>query len=65
MPVTPTLPFTESLLDPVGLNPTTPQNAAGILIEPAVSDPMENEAHRVATATASPPEEPPLIKPLL
>lgn len=64
-PVTPTLPLTESLFDPVGLNPMVPENAAGILAEPAVSDPIANAAHLVATAAASPPDEPPLMKPLL
>jgi len=47
------------------LNPTTPQYAAGILDEPAESEASPNAEHRVATATASPPDEPPLINFLL
>jgi hypothetical protein len=44
------------------LNPTTPQYAAGILDEPAESDARPNAEHFVETATAYPPDEPPLIK---
>jgi hypothetical protein len=47
------------------LKPTTPQNAAGILAEPAESEPMPNAVQRVATAAASPPDEPPLMNPFL
>src|SRR3989344_1038497 len=43
----------------VGLNPTTPQNAAGCLIEPPVSEPSAPAHISAATATAEPPEEPP------
>src|SRR5688572_6112616 len=43
----------------VGLNPTTPLNAAGSRIEPPVSDPSEADASPAATAAADPPEDPP------
>jgi hypothetical protein len=37
-PKTPSLPFVDSLFPPVGLKPYTPQNAAGILTDPAESE---------------------------
>src|SRR5438270_13683314 len=36
-----------------------PQNPAGCLMEPPVSDPKASGASRALTATAEPPEEPP------
>src|SRR5687768_14806952 len=39
--------------------PTTPQNAAGCLTEPPVSDPSAIGAMPAATAAADPPDEPP------
>ena len=39
--------------------PTTPQNAAGCLIDPPVSLPYEPAARPPATAAADPPDEPP------
>ena len=44
----------------VGFNPTTPQSAAGCLIEPPVSEPSEQMAVPEATAAAGPPLEPPV-----
>jgi hypothetical protein len=43
----------------VVFNPTVPQHADGILIEPPVSEPSATSAWSVATATADPLEEPP------
>src|SRR5690606_19785709 len=42
-----------------GLKPTSPQSAAGIRTEPAVSEPMATVAMPAATDTAAPEEEPP------
>lgn len=64
-PEAPNRPFLESLTLPVGLNPTTPQNAAGILADPAESEANPKAEHRVATEAPSPPEDPPLMKALL
>lgn len=61
LPLTPTLPFTDSLLLPVGLNPYTPQKAAGILTDPAESEHNPKAEDRVATCTPYPPDEPPAI----
>ena len=41
------------------LKPTMPQSAAGIRIEPPVSEPSPTKAAPVATDTAAPDEEPP------
>src|SRR5690348_15590713 len=41
------------------MSPTTPQNEAGCLIEPPVSDPSVMTAMLAATAAADPPEDPP------
>ena len=43
----------------VGLSPTTPQIAAGMRMEPEVSEPSAAAAMPVASATADPPLEPP------
>ncbi len=43
----------------MGFNPTTPQNDAGCLIEPPVSEPSAQTASPDATAAADPPDEPP------
>ena len=43
----------------MGLNPVTPQNAAGMRIEPPVSVPSAPSASLAATAAPEPPEEPP------
>lgn len=61
-PLGPTLPFIDTLFEPVGLYPKIPQNAAGILAEPPESDPTPNALALVDTRMASPPDEPPLIK---
>ena len=45
----------------VGLMPTMPCNPAGTRPEPAVSVPMAMSASPVATATAEPELEPPLM----
>src|SRR4051812_41447529 len=47
----------------LGLNPTTPQQAAGARIEPAVSDPSAASARLAASAAADPPLEPPAMRP--
>ena len=65
MPVTPSFPVFDILLLPVGLNPTTPQKEAGILADPAASEHTPKAEHFVATLTASPPEDPPLINSFL
>ena len=46
----------------VFLKPTMPFKAAGILIEPPVSEPRPMNAAAVATDTAAPEEEPPGTK---
>src|SRR5687768_11522791 len=43
----------------VGFTPTTPQNEAGCLTEPPVSEPSAMETIPAATAAAEPPDEPP------
>ncbi len=43
----------------VVLRPAIPQHAAGIRIEPPVSDPYETSASPLATATAEPLDDPP------
>ena len=43
----------------VGLNPTTPQNAAGRITEPLVCVPIAAQTCRAATAAAEPDDEPP------
>src|SRR4051795_12305651 len=45
-----------------GLRPTSPQQAAGILIEPPPSDPWATGTIPAATAAAAPPEEPPGVR---
>jgi hypothetical protein len=45
------------------LNPTTPQQAAGIRIEPPVSLPSAASASPAASAAADPPLDPPAIRP--
>jgi hypothetical protein len=42
-----------------GLNPTTPQNADGILIEPPMSDPVASDDVPAASDAAEPPLDPP------
>src|ERR671937_1073607 len=49
-------------LPKVGLNPTIPTNAAGILIEPPPSVPTARVAMPSATATALPPLDPPAVR---
>jgi hypothetical protein len=41
------------------LNPVTPQNAAGIRIEPPMSDPVASVVDPAARAAADPPLDPP------
>src|SRR5690606_35224022 len=43
----------------LGFKPTTPQNAAGCLTDPPVSEPTARGAKPAAIAAAEPPEEPP------
>jgi hypothetical protein len=57
--------FFRGLIDPVGgkrvvvgLNPITPQNAAGLGIDPATSLATLKDTHPDATNAASPPDEP-------
>jgi hypothetical protein len=47
----------------VGLKPTTPQQAAGIRIDPPESVPSAASASPAASAAADPPLEPPAIRP--
>lgn len=51
------IPFVLVLLG-VGLNPKAPQNAAGHLILPPISDPIANGTHLDPTNPPSPPELP-------
>ena len=44
----------------VGRSPVTPQNAAGVTIEPEVSEPRANVTSPAATAAAEPLDDPPL-----
>ena len=44
----------------VGRSPVTPQNAAGVRIEPEVSLPIANGTNPAPTAAPGPLEEPPL-----
>ena len=46
----------------VGFNPTTPQNDAGVLMEPPVSVPMAPKHISDETAAAEPPEDPPGLR---
>src|SRR4051794_3212046 len=46
----------------VGLNPTTPQNAAGRMVEPFVCEPTAAGTTPAATAAAEPIEEPPGVR---
>src|ERR671914_798679 len=46
----------------VGLSPTTPQNAAGMRIEPPPSVPTASGTIPAATAAALPPLEPPAVR---
>src|SRR2546423_9448671 len=46
-------------LSRLGLNPTTPQNAAGRITEPLVCVPTATGTWPAATAAADPEEEPP------
>jgi hypothetical protein len=41
------------------LKPTTPQAAAGIRIEPPISEPLASVVEPAASDAAEPPEEPP------
>ena len=41
------------------MSPATPQHAAGMRIEPPVSEPKATSASPLATATADPLDEPP------
>jgi hypothetical protein len=50
------------MLPSAGLKPTTPQNDAGILMEPPVSVPTAQSHMPAATATADPPDEPPATR---
>src|SRR5918997_690258 len=46
----------------LAFNPNTPQQPAGIRIEPAPSEPIAAPARPAATAAAEPPEEPPGVR---
>lgn len=46
----------------VGFIPTSPQHAAGILIDPPPSDPVAAGTMPAATAAADPPEDPPVVR---
>ena len=47
----------------MGLKPTTPQQAAGMRIEPPESEPSAASASPAASAAAEPPLEPPATRP--
>src|SRR5258705_12154224 len=46
----------------VGLKPTTPQNAAGLMTDPFVCDPIAAGTTPAATAAADPMDEPPDVR---
>src|SRR5271157_3230643 len=46
----------------VGLNPNTPQSAAGFRIDPPMSVPMFRGLHPHAQAAAAPPLDPPVVR---
>src|SRR5690606_14400136 len=46
----------------LGFRPTMPVNAAGMRTEPPMSVPSAKGTTPVATATAEPPDEPPLVR---
>ena len=46
----------------VGLNPTTPQNADGIRMDPPPSPPIEIGPIPAATAAPAPPDDPPGVR---
>ncbi len=46
----------------VGFSPTSPQQDAGIRIEPPPSDPWATGTSPAATAAPAPPDEPPAIR---
>ena len=48
----------------VGLNPTIPQNAAGVRVDPPVSDPIDAAAIWSLIETALPDDDPPATRPL-
>ena len=48
-----------ALVGMVGLKPTIPQYAAGLIVEPEVCDPMANGTISSATAAAEPLDDPP------
>jgi hypothetical protein len=52
-------PYNDTLSE-VGLKALTPQNAAGTLMLPPISVPIDNGAHLDAISPASPPDEPPV-----
>jgi hypothetical protein len=54
-------PLPDMRLD-VGLNPTMPQNEAGIRMDPATSEQAAMGTHPMATNAASPPDEPPGVR---
>jgi hypothetical protein len=43
----------------VGRNPVMPQNDAGVMMDPEVSEPMANGTSPAATAVPDPEDEPP------
>ena len=47
------------MLPKLGLNPTTPQKAAGRMTEPLVCEPTASGTMPAATAAAEPLDEPP------
>ncbi len=49
----------------MGRRPVTPQNAAGVMMDPDVSDPMAYGTSPAATAAPDPLEEPPAQCPRL
>src|SRR5699024_5545169 len=46
----------------VGLNPTVPQQAAGMRIDPAPSEPVATGTAPAPTNAADPPDDPPLVR---
>jgi hypothetical protein len=56
---------TLEILELVGLNALTPQQAAGYLISPKISTPSPIPTEKVLTSPASPPQLPPVLNSLL
>ena len=53
--------FSDEIRQRLGFSPTTPQQEAGMRIDPPPSEPCASGTSPAATAAAAPPEDPPAI----